>query len=146
MAKDTIAVESMYFYDDQVFGVLCLASSGVHHAVSNIGNDGLQPTLLRISMFSAAKILSVTRSFQQRVLAMDCNDYSRMWNPAFISENRLGEIVEGFLGSEDLFIVNRPKSPATCVNELGLRSWIGCNCSITSTDGEGGWMEGTCRF
>ena len=70
------------------------------------------------------KILSATRSFQQRVLATDCNGHSRLWGPAFISENRVGEMVEGVLGSEDLLIINRPNSPATFVNDLGFRSWI----------------------
>ena len=63
-------------------------------------------------------------SLQQHIIAMDCKGHYRLWGLAFIPKDRVGEMVKGVLGSEDLLIVIRPYNSATFVNELGFRSWI----------------------
>ena len=119
MVKDTIVAESMEFSDDQMFDILLHTMQGAILGMTAYMQHSLGEGYSQLQI-----ILSATRSFQKHVLAMDFNGHSRLWGPAFISENMVGEMVEGVLGSEDLLIINHPNSPATFVNELEFRSWI----------------------
>ena len=63
--------------------------------------------------------LHISREYQFSFVAMDSNGHSALWGPVSQGGNRVGELVEGVLGSADVYVLNQPGSPATFQNDQG---------------------------
>ena len=70
------------------------------------------------------RALHISRAFQFSFVAMDSNGHSALWGPVSQGGSRVGEMVEGVLGSADVCVLNQPDSPATFRNDRGHFSWI----------------------
>ena len=117
--RTSLVVESKDFSSDQVFGIIVHSRQGpilgisayIQHT-SGIGCHDLQ------------QALHLSREFQFSFVAFDSNGHSALWGPGNQLGNRVGEMVEGVLGSADLSVLNQPGSPATFRSDLGHSSWI----------------------
>ena len=58
------------------------------------------------------------------VIGADANGHSAWWGPPHLPSNVTGQLVEDFILSQALEVVNRWPSPATFISEQGQESWI----------------------
>ena len=96
--RASMVVESKELSSDRVFGIILHLRYGpilgiaayIQHT-SGLGYQGLQ------------RALHISREFQFSFVAMDSNGHSALWGPVSQGGNRVGEMVEGVLGSADFY-------------------------------------------
>ena len=96
--RASMVVESKELSSDRVFGIIVHSRQGpilgisayIQHT-SGLGCEDLQ------------RALHISREFQFSFVAMDSNGHSALWGPVSQGGNRVGEMVEGVLGSADFY-------------------------------------------
>ena len=58
------------------------------------------------------------------ILELDGNGHSSLWGPPSVRRNQVGSLLEDFIVSCDLDILNDRGGPATFVSDVGERTWI----------------------
>ena len=58
------------------------------------------------------------------ILGLDGNGHSPLWGPPSVRRNQVGSLLEDFIVSCDLDILNDRGGPATFVSDVGDRTWI----------------------
>ena len=58
------------------------------------------------------------------ILGLDGNGHSPLWGPPSVQRNQVGSLLEHFIISCDLNILNDRGGPATFVSDVGDRTWI----------------------
>ena len=58
------------------------------------------------------------------ILGLDGNGHSPLWGPPSVQQNQVGSLLEDFIVSCDLDILNDQEGPATFISDVGDRTWI----------------------